>query len=414
MTMTTPRTILHVDINSYFATLLQQENPYLRGKPMGVVKSEGRTCLIAVSKEAKKYGIQTGCRLKEARELCPEILPVPAAFDRYLDATYRLKKIFTSIAPEVFIYSLDEAFIDITDCREYLYQHPQQVGQLIQQQIKQDLGEWVTCNVGISHNRLLAKMASEIAPKGSVLEINEENKDAVLASVSFRDVCGIGYRLEKKLATLDIHNPYQIRLCDPAQLELVVGPFWKQELLKMAYGEEPHLFQQVDQPPEHMKSVSRSITGYHLYDDEAAIKRILYNLMEEVTYKVRRMELAGRYIWIGLNGHDGHWSAHQTLKYHVNHTSEMFKIAYYELYKSWKREFKVIKFMVGLSLLAPVSKVPQPLFGNQRQQEKIYQAMDKISNKYGLFTLRSGSLLNQEVIRPEVTGYLGDRQYYDL
>lgn len=409
-----PKTILHVDINSYFATLLQQENPYLRGKPMGVVKSEGRTCLIAVSKEAKKFGIQTGCRLKDARMLCPEIMAVPATFDRYLDVTKRLKNIFTSLAPNVFIYSLDEAFVDITECRTYLYKSPRALAEHIQQRIKEELGVWVTCNIGISHNRLLAKMASEIAPKGSIFEIDESNKDAVLASVSFADVCGVGFRLQQKLATLDVHNPYQIRLCDHDQLELIVGPFWKKELLKIAYGEEPHLFHQVDAPPEHMKSVGRSVTGYHLYDKEDAIKKILYNLMEEVTYKVRRMDLAGRYVWISLYGHETKWKAHQTLNHYIRHTSEMFKIAYYELYKSWPREFKVIKFRVGLGLLEPLTQVPQPLFGNYSQQEKVYQAMDALSDKYGLFTLRSGSLLQQEIIRPEITGFLGDRQYYGL
>lgn len=408
------KTILHVDINSYFATLLQQENPYLRGKALGVVKDEGRTCLIAVSKEAKRYGIKTGCRLQEAQQLCPQILTVPAAFDRYLDATRRLKKVFTTIAPDVFIYSLDEAFVDVTLCRKYIYPDVQHLGQLVQQQIKQELGEWVTCNVGISHNRFLAKLASEIAPKGSVMHITEENKDAVLASVSFADVCGVGYRLEKKLAQLAIFNPYQIRMCDPAQLELLVGPFWKKELLKIAYGEETHLLGLVDTPPAHMKSVGRSITGYHLYDNELAIRKILYNLMEEVTYKVRRMDLAGRYIWIGLQGHDQFWGAHQTLSYYVRHTSEMFQVAYHQLYSQWQREFPVIKFMVGMSLLKPMSEIAQPLFGQFHQREKVYQAMDKISQKYGLFTLRSGSLLNQEIIRPEVTGFLGDRQYYGL
>ncbi len=94
-----PKTILHVDINSYFATLLQQENPALRDRPLGVTKGEGRTCLIATSKEAKKFGIKTGMRLKEALPLYPKLITAPAEFERYLDATKRLKKLFESIAP---------------------------------------------------------------------------------------------------------------------------------------------------------------------------------------------------------------------------------------------------------------------------------------------------------------------------
>ncbi len=408
------KTILHVDINSYFATVLQQENPHLRGKPIGVIKAEGRTCLIAVSKEAKLRGIQTGSRLHEVMKLCPEIVAVPASFERYLDATQRLKKVFTQISPDVFIYSLDEAFIDITDCQKYLYPTILTAAEKVQALIKAELGEWITCNVGISHNRLLSKMASEIAPKGGVLRIDDTNKDAILAEVSFKDVCGVGYRLEKKLAALGIQHPYEIRLADPDELRRVFGPFWSQELLKIAYGEESHLLHQVDHPPEHMKSVSRSITGYHLYDDEAAIKRILYNLIEEVTYKVRRMELAGRYVWLSVSDHDRSWSAHRTLSHHIRHTSELFEVAYQQLYLGWQRQFKVIRFAVGLGLLSRERQVPRPLFGRQDKLDKVARAMDSISNDYGLFTLRSGLLLNQEVIRPEVTGFLGDRQYYGL
>jgi DNA polymerase IV len=108
---------VHVDINSYFATLLQQENPFLRNKPIGVVKDFGRTCLIAVSKEAKKKGIKTGCPLAEAKLLCPEIMAVPVNFEMCLSATIRLKKLFEALAPEVLIFSLDEAFINIGDCQ---------------------------------------------------------------------------------------------------------------------------------------------------------------------------------------------------------------------------------------------------------------------------------------------------------
>src|SRR5258708_27057616 len=108
--------IFHVDINSYFATMVQQENPALRGKPVGIVKGKGRSCIIASSNEAKKYGIKTGCRVKEARLLYPNIILVPAAFDIFLSSTHKLKEIFTSLSPSVNIFSLDEAFLTMTGC----------------------------------------------------------------------------------------------------------------------------------------------------------------------------------------------------------------------------------------------------------------------------------------------------------
>lgn len=403
-----PKTILHVDINSYFATMLQQENPHLRGKPLGVIKDEGRTCLIATSKEAKKLGIGTGSNAYEAKDICPEITLVPASFDRYLDATKRLKKIFESISPEVYIYSLDEAFVDVSNCHQFLYPNKKKLGQQIQNQIKQELGSWVTSNVGIGSNRLLAKIASETGPKGGVLEINSENLDSILATVNFRDVCGVGYRLTKKLARFNVTNPYQIRFYTPEELEPLVGSFWAKELLKIAYGQEPHFLKLIDRPNPHMKSIGRSITGFRLYDREDEIKSILFNLCSEVIDKARKMKLAGRQIWLGLYGQQNNFHNHITLKYFVEHLDEMFDWIK-KLYQTWNKDFKIIKFAVRLSLLEPSDQ--KPLLPGWHKQEKIQTALDKINAKYGLFTLHPAAILKEHLIRPEVTGFLGDRDY---
>jgi DNA polymerase IV len=413
----TTKTILHVDINSYFATLLQQENPLLRGRPIGITKDHGRTCLIATSKEAKRYGVKTGCRLKEAKQLCPQIIPIPAQFGRYLDATKRLKKLFESFSPDVEIYSLDEAFIDLTNCLTHLYPSPHHVATTIKHRIVQELGEWVTCNIGIGRTRFLAKMGSEISPPDTIFTITDQNQDAVLASTTFEDVCGIGYRLGKKLHRLGITTPYMIRFYSEAELEPVVGPFWAKELLKMAYGDEPHHLERLSKPETHMKSVGRSITGWKLADSEEQIKRVLYNLTEEVTHKVRQMDLAGRYISIHLTGQDTDgehrgWYAHRTLQYCVRHSKPMFEVLYHQLYKPWRRSFSVIKFAIRLGMLQPMNQITPSLLPEWDKQERLSQAMDSITQRYGLFTLRSGLLTNdQGIIKPEVTGYLGDKQY---
>lgn len=401
-------TTLHVDINSYFATIIQQENPHLREKPVGIIKDEGRTCLIATSKEAKKLGIGTGTYTFQAKKICKDIILIPASFERYLDATKRLQKVFKEISPNIFIYSLDEAFIDISDCQKYLYQDTQILCQNIQQNIKNELGEWVTSNVGIGPNRLLAKIASEISPKGSILEINDENKDAILAKISFKDVCGIGYRLSKKLEKMNITVPYQIRFFSQEQLEVIFGPFWSKELLKIAYGEEPHLLKLLDKENPHMKSVGRSITGYKLCDNESEIKSILFNLCMEIVDKTRKMNLAGRNVWIGLYGQNQAWSKHITLPHAFNHGHELL-FWVQKLYNHWDKSFKIIKFAVRLSLLKPNNQAQ--LLPSWKKQEAIQTALDKINEKFGIFTLYPASINKNILIKPEVKGFLGDRKY---
>lgn len=399
--------ILHVDINSYFATLLQQENPHLRGKPVGIIKDVGRTCIIAASKEAKKVGIKTGANSREAKIKAPDLILLPAQFDRYLDATKRLQKIFQSLSPKVYIYSLDEAFVDLSDCQKYLYQNQETLATILQQKIAQELGEWVTCNIGLGPNYLTAKLASNLAPKGSILTITPDNLDLLLAEAPFSEVCGVGLRLEAKLARLGVTTPYQIRFYSVTDLEPHFGPFWSRELLKIAYGEETHAFNLLEKPNTQMKSVGRSITGYQLYDDEREIRAIIYNLISEVVYKVRKMNLAGREVNIFLSGEGQFWSERLTVKHPINHEAEMFDLLYRRLYQSWQRHFKIIRFAVRLSLLEPMGQ--NSLLPAWQKQEQVHRAFDKINQKYGLFTLRSGALLNQPIIKPEVTGFLGDR-----
>jgi len=404
-------TILHVDINSYFATLLQQKYPSLRGRPVGVVKETGRTCIIAASKEAKALGIKTGDSSLAVRRFAPHLILVPAEFDFYLDATLRLKSLFESFTPDVEIFSLDEAFLDITHCRQHLYSNPFDFAHHLQAQIHAHLGEYVTANVGIGPNRFLAKLVSEVSPKGSIRLIGPHNQEDYLASASFADICGIGFRLEYRLQRLGITSLYALNFVSDIFLRNHFGPFWSRQLRRMSQGLEPHLFSLIDKNP-HAKSVGRSITGYRLEDDEAHIKAILYNLCQEVIHKARALNLAGRQISLSIYG-PNHQRLHQhlTLQHFVSHTQEMFHYLYYQLYQSLHRPFPLIKFAVRLSLLKPVSELSASLLPSWQKQEKISLALDKINHRYGLFTVHSGLLANRSIIQPEVTGFLGDKSY---
>lgn len=406
----------HVDINSYFATLLQQENPHLRGKPIVVTKDIGRTCIIAASKEAKIFGIRTGCLLGEAKKLAPNLIVVGAEFDRYLSATRTLNSIFRSLAPDIQIFSLDEAFIELTNCREHLYPDVRVFGELVQRRIASELGEWVTCNVGLGVNRLQAKLASEIAPKGSIFEVTAENLDGILASVPFSSVCGVGFRLERKLRYLGITTPYMLRLYSHEDLASLVGPFWATELQKISLGEETHQLELIDRH-RPMSSVSRSITGWQPAKDEETIKHILYNLTLEVMAKARAMHLVGRSAFISLTGAGGiheHWGAHITLAAHVWQTRELFEVLYHQLYCNWRRTFPIIRFRVGMAKLQSMNITPRQLWDNWQRSEKVEEAVANLTQRYGLFTVRSGLLTAGQLIRPEVTGFLGDKGYWGL
>ncbi len=406
------RVIFHVDINSYFATMLQQENPALRGKVVGVIKGVGRSCIIASSNEAKKLGIKTGCVVKDAKVLAPNIILVPANFDLMLSATRKLKTLFETLSPSVDIFSLDEVFLDLTGC-EMIYGTVESYAKHIQNRIKETLGEWVQCNVGISHNKLLAKMAGEIGAKGSVSFITEQNLDSILSTIDFKDVCGVGWGLSKKLGFLGVFHPYEINMLDDETLQTYFGPHWSKELRKIGRGEETHFFTH-EKKVAHAQSVGRTITGYKLCDDEDQIRRVLLNLLEEATHKLRKMDLVGRKVGLSLWGHDRQWGEYKTLQYWVRHTDEIFDILYHGMYKKWQREFSVIKFGVWIGECKPTADIPLCWLQNWNKREKVYGVIDKVNDRFGNFTLMPASLLGGPIIKPEVTGYLGDKIYLGL
>lgn len=402
---------LHIDLNAYFATLLQQENPALRGRPVGVLKDVGRSCVIAASKEAKALGVLTGSSKFDARALAPDIIFVPASWTLSLASTKRLYALLQNAVPTVELFSLDEAFLDLRDC-EQLYPDPVLLAQRLQHDVKEELGEWVTCNVGLAHNRFLAKLTGERSPKGSVTIVDENNKDALLAAAEFKDVCGIGHRLERRLRLLGVNHPWGINLLDDDTLLKEFGPHWAVELRKMGAGEEPEFLarhhQRTEQP---MKSVGRSITGYKLCSDEKEIRRIIRNLIEEVSVKARAQNLAGREVWVALYGRDQYWSDHVLLGTHINRPADIYE-RLGELLNKRDELFPVIKFAVRLGRLESVEKLPLSILPSHQKSENIALACDKIIERYGLFAVRPATLLDpRAIIKPEVTGFLGDQQF---
>lgn len=400
-----------IDMNSYFALLEQQANPFLQNKPIGIVKDYGRTCIISASKEAKKLGVKTGMRFKEAKLLAPQLITVPADFDKYFYNTKLLKKIFESLSPSVEIFSLDEAFIDLTDCRN-LYKTTQDFFQIVRQKVQTQLGEHVTFSLGFGANRLQAKLASEFAGPDNFYEIDAGNLDVALSQAKVEDICGIGFRLTARLHALQIFHPYQLNFYDDTFLAENFGIFWGPELRRIGRGENSHLLDLVDTPPIHMKSVGRSKTLFHATSDRQYLRQMILNLTEDMCFKARRMKLAGQHVYLSLRSTDGESLGNELrFKSFVCHTDEVFELMDRIFSTLQLGKAKIIRVSVRLSNLQPLSEIAINWLPEWNQREKVFSAIDQINEKHGLYTVKSGRLLNFKIIMPEVTGFLGDKTY---
>jgi len=230
------RQILHIDMNSYFATVEQQANPQLRGKPVAVLGSHAkRTIIVAASVEAKKFGVKTGTRVEDAPKLCPNIVFVHGEPRKYSWVTKKFIEIFESYTDKVEIFSIDECFLDVTHTAD-LYGDAENIAKEIKRRIREEIGEYISCSVGIASNKFLAKTASDLMKPDGLVIVTPENKDEILLGLPLSEFCGIGRRIHQRLGAIGIYTTADLRRVSNIILNSEFGIATGEKLKRMAYG----------------------------------------------------------------------------------------------------------------------------------------------------------------------------------
>ncbi|OGD90211.1 hypothetical protein A2Z54_02385 [Candidatus Curtissbacteria bacterium RIFCSPHIGHO2_02_39_8] len=401
------RIILHVDLNSFFATAEQQTNPSLRGKPVGILKAIGRTCVIAASVEAKKYGVKTGMAAFEAKKLCSAIILLPAYFDKYADITYRFINICKTYSPTCEVFSLDECFIDISETEKF-FNGALACAFEIKDRLKSEIGDFMTCSIGISHNRLLAKLASsQIKPDG-LFTITEDNALEILDQSDLLDVCGLGFGLYTHLVGLGIDNFPKLRLCSLYFLNKHFGSYWSLHLYNVSRGIDNSPVMPLAEIPD-AKSVSRTYTTHRLLTKKEEILKLMRNLCEETANKARQMNLCGRYVGLALRSSQKSYWGHRTLKTYIDDGKRLFDLCC-QISQSWPIDH--VRFCgVTLGMLTKNQYLPIPLLPSDKRQLDLMSTIDRINKRFGDYTIFPAQLLGMDIVRPEVNGYFGDRKF---
>ncbi len=400
------KTILHIDFNSYFATVEQQANPRLRGKPIGVTGGDRmkRTVIGAASVEAKKFGVKTGMQIWEARKLCPEIILVPGDSDKYLETTKRFLNIIKDYSPCVEIFSIDEVFLETKDCYS-----PLDLAMTIKKRIQSEVGEWITCSIGISYNKIMAKLAGSLyKPDGLVVIADEKAAQFILDRVELDEICGIGGRIKKRLNNMGVFNFPQLR---QVPLEALLASFksYGQVLYNMSRG--------IDDNPvvpfyekEEVKSIGHRHTIDHDTDNPEEIKQILLKLTELIARKLRAKKLVGKTVNCWYRSHDFLGEGMQTTISYTQDGLEIFKAGWQIFEKIWDRR-KIRMIGISISNLKPLTPQNLSLLPEINRQEKIIRSIDKINDKYGEFTLQRGILLGTSKMRRTPNPFLADRRF---
>ncbi|HET7713483.1 MAG TPA: DNA polymerase IV [Patescibacteria group bacterium] len=402
----TDRIILHVDMNSYFATVEQQANPFLRGKPIAVTGSPyTRTVVGASSIEAKRYGVKTGMSFPEAIKLCPQIIRVVSDPDKYAETTKRFIKILERYTPLVEVFSIDEAYLDITDTADR-FGSPVEVAKRLKQDIRRECGEWVSCSVGIAHNKLLAKLGGELHKPDGLTVITPGNLSQIYASTPIDKACGIGFALTPKLNEMGIKTLSQL---GETPLPILVGKFgsYGYKLKDIGLGVDESEIRPYYQP-DTIKSIGHQFTFLKDTRDLGEISRMLFKLSELVASRARAQGKLGKTLHLWFRSAAFHSYGRQiTLP---NHTQDGMAI-YFGVSRIWQEAaFTAPIRLVGVTLSNLRDEAPQQLtlLPDLNLRGKIIEVMDRINDKFGAFTVQQASLLGSVRMKRNMNGYGSD------
>jgi len=379
-------------MNSYFATAEQQANPYLRGKPICIAgKGSGeRTVCAALSVEAKKFGLKSGVSVWEARYACPDIQIVPTDYAKYQFISRQVFTILEQFTPLVEIFSIDEAFLDLSGLVKNI-EEAKLISHQIKAEIKTKIGDYLTCSIGVSYNKLLAKLASEKQKPDGLTVIDKSNLADILANTPIEDVCGIGPRLSKKLHLLGINTMQELGETDLARLAHFFTPRLGALLKMMGQGKDNSLvLPYYEYPPE--KSFGHSYTlPKNIFKPQEA-RQVLLKLAEKVGRRMRRAKVMARTIHIYIRFFDfSGFSEQFTLNYFINDGLKIYEIGLQIIQKHHLNK-PIRALSISATNLKPVKEVSQSLLAEDTLEEKVVKAADIINNRYGEFTLFRASL----------------------
>ena len=286
------RKIIHVDMDAFFASVEQRDNPELRGKPVAVGGSSGRGVVAAASYEARKFGVRSAMPSLTARRLCPDLIFCKGRFDAYREVSRQIRSVFHHHTDLVEPLSLDEAYLDVTEDKLGIGSATR-IAELIRQQIREETR--LTASAGVSYNKFLAKLASDQNKPDGLCVIRPGEGAAFVAGLPVRRFHGVGPRGAEKMAKLGIETGADLAARDIAWLRAHFGSF-ADYLYRASRG--------IDLRPVRSSRIRKSVGGERTFSEDIssgpALRETLEDIIEIVWGYIERAEARGRTVTLKL------------------------------------------------------------------------------------------------------------------
>ncbi len=411
--------IVHIDMNSYFATCEQQDRPEWRGKPLGVCEHLGGI-IIAPSIEAKKWGIKTAMPVWEAKKLYPKIILTPTTPERYRFYTARFLKVFEDYTDRIEKYSIDEAFLDLTKaCNirvkkndEWVLEDPWKEARRICEEIKErmkiEVGDWIKCSAGISYSKLIAKIASDLQKPNGLVLVRPEDKEHLYDRLDLIDIPGIGRRMKRNLGRLGIRTLRELRDYPLSKLVAHYGiqGYHLHSMGQLEGSWKESFDEELDASDGSMKSIGHMYTIPIQYRNKKVLRSVLYKLSEMVGARLRVNGVMGNGIHVHVHDPErNHFGKGIKLGYYLQDGRDIYLEAMSLLQQSGQlEEIEKRLYLIGVTVFGLAEYDGQPsLFQNKQSGSRITAALDKVNTKYDDFTLaRVPAFLARDIIRDSV------------
>jgi DNA polymerase-4 len=400
------RAIILIDMNAFFASVEQLDNPEWRGRALAVTNGKQGTCIITCSYEARSYGIKTGMRLPEAKRLCKKLIQVPARPERYSEVSRSIMDALATLTPDMEVFSVDEAFLDVTHC-QLLHGTPEKIGLMAKELVFKTSG--LLCSVGVSGDKTTAKFAAKLEKPNGFMVIPPDKAKARLRDVNVTELCGI------KAGIGGFLQKYGATKCGDVE-KIPIGVLSKRfgnlgrRIWYMCQGADPDPVHTIVANPKsmgHGKVMPPNTTNADVVDS------FLMHMCEKLGARLRQYEFHAQHFFAGLLNYDIGWFGSKGKSIHpTNDSREIFQLASFLINQHWNGE-PVCQIQV--TALDPSNEGCQiDLFvETNTKRESLYKSLDEINERYGEFTIAPAPLLSRSkmpnVIAPAWKPY-GHRQ----
>ena len=389
------RAILHVDMDAFYASVEQRDDPALRGRPVIVGGTGGRGVVAAASYEARRYGVHSAMPVREALRRCPEAVCVPPRIGHYAAVSEQIFAVFHEFTPLVQGLSLDEAFLDVTASTGALGD-AEHIAREIKRRIRERAG--LTASVGVAPNKLVAKIASDLRKPDGLVIVKPDEIGALLDPLPIRRLAGLGARTAPKVEALGIRTLGELRRASAAQLRPIFGRY-TERVQQRAAG--------IDDRPVIPDRDEKQISAEETFDvdiaDRARLRAELVRLVDKASARLRARGLMAGCVTVKIRRRDFvTYTRQRHFEPPTQETRVIIAIAS-ELLEAWlaAQPGAALRLLgVGMSELAPAVQLDLFTAPQTARNRELDAAVDRIRERFGKVALTRASALERPAPPP--------------